>query len=76
MMHEPNMMFNSLKCRIEDSLQQMDDDYDLDFAVSNLNTIASTFNSLPYLSSSSSTSSFFTDDEEESHDHDQDHDTW
>lgn len=76
MMHEPNMMFNSLKCRIEDSLQQMDDDYDLDSAVSNLNTIASTFNSLPYLSSSSSTSSFFTDDEEESHDHDQDHDTW
>lgn len=74
MMHEPNMMFNSLKCRIEDSLQQMDDDYDLDSAVSNLNTIASTFNSLPYLSSSSSTSSFFTDDEEESHDHD--HDTW
>lgn len=75
MMHEPNMMFDSLKCRIEDSLQ-VDNDYDLDSAVSNLNTIASSFNSLPYLSSSSSTSSFFTDDEEEIHDHDHDHDPW
>lgn len=76
MMHEPNMMFNSLKCRIEDSLQG-DNEYDMDSAVFNLNTIASTFNSMPYLSSSSSASSFFTDDDEESQEtHDHDHDHW
>uniref|UniRef100_A0A0C9RFY5 Arginine decarboxylase n=1 Tax=Wollemia nobilis TaxID=56998 RepID=A0A0C9RFY5_9CONI len=57
MMHEPHIMFDSLKCRMEDSLSLPlpsclpEHEYD-----STLNAIASAFQSLPYLSSSSNSS--------------------
>uniref|UniRef100_A0A0D6R5T3 Arginine decarboxylase n=1 Tax=Araucaria cunninghamii TaxID=56994 RepID=A0A0D6R5T3_ARACU len=70
MMHEPHIMFDSLKCRIEDSLS-----LPLPFCLSEhehdstLNAIASAFHSLPYLSSNSSTpSSSDVDDEFEDDD--------
>eukprot|EP01018_Ginkgo_biloba_P039349 Gb_39070 [translate_table: standard] len=53
MMHEPHIMFDSLKSRLEDSLGRYGhggDEYDSD---SPLNSIACSFDSLPYLSSSS-----------------------
>lgn len=50
MMHEPHMMFDSLKCRIEDSLTSLSlpDDH----CTSALTSIANAFHGLPYLSSS------------------------
>lgn len=51
MMHEPHMMYDSLKCRIEDSLSSLslhDDQCD-----SALTAIAAAFHGLPYLSASS-----------------------
>ena len=33
MMHESNMMFDSVKCRIKDTLYRMDNNYDLDSTI-------------------------------------------